>query len=105
MRKQISVLALLLVMVAATQAFAQTATVVTQSGQRLRGEIVSMAGYDNSGYDNQQYGNRRSGTDNRAGEFVTMRIYGREEQIPTTDIAVIDFTGSGNFSRAEMERA
>jgi len=100
MRKQFFVLTLLLVLVAATQAFAQTATVVTQSGQRLRGQIVSMGGYDNSGYGNEGYGGY-----NTSGDSITVRVNGRNQQIPIGDVAVVDFTGSGNVSRAEMDRA
>ena len=48
-----------LLLFGATEVYAQTGTVVTHSGQRFRGQIVSLGGY-NTGYDNSgNYGNSR----------------------------------------------
>jgi len=79
---------LALVLVGAVEVYAQTATVVTQSGQRFRGQVVSMG---DSGY---------GGSD-----AVVIRENGRERRIPIQDVALIDFTGSGNAPRNETMRA
>ena len=65
------VLAMLVMGVA--QAFAQTVTVVTQSGQRIRGQLIEM-------------GNGRD---------LTVRVNGRDRQIVVDDIEVVDFVGDG----------
>jgi hypothetical protein len=85
MRKSVLISALLTVFVAgATQALAQTATVVTYSGQRVRGQIVDM---------------RNSGS-------LTVRANGRDSRIPLGDVMMIDFMGNGtNIPPNELARA
>src|SRR5436189_1078367 len=78
---------LALLLFGAAEAYAQTATVVTNSGQRIRGQIVSM-GQDNN------FGNY----DNAYGDSVVVRTNGRDRQIPIQDVTVIDFAGNGNVS-------
>jgi len=77
----------------ATEVYAQTATVVTQSGQRLRGQIVSMG--MNNGYSNG----------NDYGDTVVMRIAGRQRRIPANEVAFIDFVGDGTIPQNELNRA
>jgi len=78
-------------LVGAAEAHAQTATVVTQSGQRFRGQVVSMG--DTYG----NYGN--------SGSAVVVRANGRDRRIPVEDVTFIDFTGNGNVPQNEMARA
>ena len=84
----------------AAEAYAQTATVVTHSGQRLRGQILSLG----SGYDN--YGNF-GGFDgnNDYDAAVVLRVNGRDRQIPVQDVAFVDFAGNGTVSQSELNRA
>jgi len=85
---------LVLLLFGAAEAYAQTATVVTNSGQRVRGQIVSM-GQDNN------FGN----SGNAYGDSVVVRTNGRDRRIPIEDVTVIDFAGNGNVSQAELNRA
>jgi hypothetical protein len=85
MRKTFIIPALLaMLVVGAAQAFAQTATVVTQSGQRIRGQVVDM---QNDG-------------------SIIVRANGRDSQIPIGDVMVIDLVGNGtNIPPNELARA
>ena len=85
MRKHFILPALLaMLVVGAPQAYAQTATVVTQSGQRIRGQVLNMGGYDD----------------------LTVRYNGRDRQIPMNDVVLIDFVGNGtNIPESETARA
>lgn len=85
MRKRLIIPALLAMLVlAAVQAFAQTATVVTYSGQRVRGQLVDMGNDGN----------------------ITVRTFGRDQQIPVGDVMMIDFVGDGrNIPQGELARA
>jgi len=68
--------------VGATQAFAQSATVVMRSGDRVRAEVVDM------------------------GAAFTFRINGQEQQVPINDVVLIDFAGDGrNIAPAEVAKA
>jgi hypothetical protein len=102
---------LALMVFGAAEVYAQTATVVTHSGQRFRGQIVSMGGsYDNYGngnYGNGNYGNGNYGNGNygNAADAVVVRVNGRDRQIPIQDVAVIDFAGNGNAPPNELNRA
>src|ERR1700730_7547533 len=89
-RKILIIPALLAMLVAAAvQAHAQTATVVTHSGQRVRGQLVEMGSYGDVNYGD-----------------VTVRFNGRDSQIPMGDVAMIDFVGDGrNIPQAEAARA
>src|SRR3984893_11703955 len=89
-RKILIIPALLAMLVAAAvQAYAQTATVVTHSGQRVRGQLVDMGSYGDVNYGD-----------------VTVRFNGRDSQIPMGDVAMIDFVGDGrNIPQAEAARA
>ena len=85
MRTKLIIPALLAMLVVGTaQAFGQTATVVTHSGQRVRGQIVDMGNYGS----------------------VTVRAYGRDQQIPMSDVMMIDFVGDGrNMPQRELAAA
>lgn len=75
---------LAVLVVGAAQAFAQTATVVTYSGQRVRGQIVDMG---NSG-------------------SLRISANGRDSRIPMSDVMMIDFMGNGtNIPPNELARA
>jgi hypothetical protein len=89
-RKTFIIPALVAMLVAgAAQAYAQTATVVTHSGQRVRGQLVDMGSYGDVNYGD-----------------VTVRFNGRDSQIPMGDVAMIDFVGDGrNIPQAEAARA
>jgi hypothetical protein len=81
----------------ATEAYAQMATVVTHSGQRFRGQVVSMGGHsDYSGYGDYN---------NSYGDTVVIRENGRDRRIPIGDVAFIDFAGNGFAPRNEINRA
>lgn len=61
---------------------AQAATMVLKSGERVSGELVDMGG---SGF--------------------TVRVSGTTRQIPTAEVAVIDFAGDGtNFPQSELDQ-
>jgi len=90
---------LALLLFGAAEAYAQTATVVTNSGQRFRGQIVSMAQDNNFG----NYGNGNYGDVN--GDAVVVRTNGRDRRIPIQDVTMIDFAGNGNVPQAELNRA
>jgi hypothetical protein len=66
--------------VAVTAAAQENATFTLRSGERLQGQLVDMSG---------------------AGFSVS--VNGQQRQIPTNDVAVIDFTGSG-ASQADWDR-
>jgi hypothetical protein len=89
-RKTLIIPALLAMLVAgAAEAYAQTATVVTHSGQRVRGQLVDMGSYGDVNYGD-----------------VTVRINGRDSQIPMGDVAMIDFVSDGrNIPQGEAARA
>src|SRR5258706_1224654 len=102
---------LAVVLFGATEVYAQTATVVTHSGQRFRGQVLSMGG-DSGGYGNYgsgSYGNGNYGNGNRDtgyyGDNVVIRVNGRDRQIPLQDVALIDFAGNGTVSQNELYRA
>lgn len=66
----------------ATQAFAQTATVVMRNGDRVQAEVLEM------------------------GANFTFRINGREQQVPINDVVLIDFAGNGrNIAADEVSKA
>lgn len=94
---QFSTVLLALLLFGTAEAYAQTATVVTNSGQRFRGQIVSM-GQDNNFGNSGNYGDAY-------GDSVVVRTNGRDRQIPIQDVTVIDFAGNGNVSQAELNRA
>src|SRR5919108_3698844 len=50
----------------------ENATITLRSGERLTGQLLDMGGVG-----------------------FTVRVGGQERQIPTTDVAIIDFTGGG----------
>jgi len=85
MRTKLIIPALLaMLVVGAAQAFAQTATVVTHSGQRIRGQLVDMGNYGS----------------------LTVRAYGRDREIPMDDVMMIDFVGDGrNMPQRELAAA
>jgi hypothetical protein len=85
MRRYLIAPALLAMLVfGAAQSFAQTATVVTHSGQLLRGQLLQ-AGSDGD---------------------VMIRFNGRDRQIPLGDVMMIDFLGDGrNIPQSESARA
>lgn len=98
MRKILIIPVLLTVFVlGAAQAFAQTVTVVTHSGQRVRGQLIDMG---NGRFDR---GNGRVDMGNDGD--VTVRSNGRDSRIPIPDVAMIDFTGNGNVQQNELARA
>jgi hypothetical protein len=111
MRKILMIPALLtLLVLGAAQAFAQTVTVVTHSGQRVRGQLIDLGnpGYDggnggnggyNGGADTGNYGGLGDGGD------VTVRNNGRDSYIPILDVALVDFTGNGSVQQNELARA
>ena len=66
--------------VVATQA-QESATLVLRSGDKVQGQLVDMGGVG-----------------------FTVRVNGQERQIPTNDVSVIDFTGSGDVSDADLNR-
>jgi small nuclear ribonucleoprotein (snRNP)-like protein len=100
MRKILMIPALLTVLVlGAAQVFAQTVTVVTRSGQRVRGQLMDLG---NSSYDT---GNRGSYGGPSNGGDVTVRINGRDSRIPILDVMMIDFAGNGNVQQNELARA
>lgn len=67
-------------LVVSTQA-QESATLVMRSGEKVTGQLVDMGGVG-----------------------FTVRVNGQERQIPTNDVAVIDFTGSGDVTDAEWGR-
>lgn len=67
-------------LVVSTQA-QEGATLVLRSGEKVSGQLVDMGG---TGF--------------------TVRVNGQERQIPTNDVSVIDFTGSGDVSDADLNR-
>jgi hypothetical protein len=79
-----------------TEAYAQTGTVVTHSGQQFRGQIVSIGA-------NGSYGS--SGNYDNFGDSVVVRVNGRDRRIPVQDVAFVDFAGNGNVSQSELNRA
>jgi hypothetical protein len=83
MRKQFLIPIVLGVLaLGATQAFAQTATVVMRNGDRVRAEVLDM------------------------GANFSFRINGQDQQVPINDVVVIDFAGNGrNISQDEINKA
>jgi len=67
-------------LVVSTQA-QESATLVMRSGEKVTGQLVDMGG---AGF--------------------TVRVNGQERQVPTNDVSVIDFTGNGDVSEAELNR-
>jgi hypothetical protein len=66
----------------ATQASAQSATVVMRNGDRVRADVLDM------------------------GANFTFRINGQEQQVPIGDVVLIDFAGNGrNISQDEINKA
>jgi hypothetical protein len=83
MRKQFLITALAgMLALGSAQAFAQTATVVMRTGDRMQVEVVDM------------------------GAAFTFRINGTERQVPINDVVLIDFAGNGrNIPPDEISRA
>ncbi len=83
MRKPLFIPVLLgMLALGATQASAQSATVVMRGGDRVQAEVLDM------------------------GANFTFRINGREQQMPINDVVLIDFAGNGrNISADEISRA
>jgi hypothetical protein len=83
MRKQFLIPIVLGVLaLGATQAFAQTATVVMRNGDRVRADVLDM------------------------GANFSFRINGQDQQVPINDVVLIDFAGNGrNISRDEINKA
>src|SRR4029450_4197127 len=67
-------------LVVSTQA-QENSTLVLRSGEKVTGQLVDMGG---TGF--------------------TVRVNGQERQIPTNDVSVIDFTGSGDVSDTDLNR-
>lgn len=67
-------------LVAGTQA-QESATIVLRSGEKVSAQLVDMGGVG-----------------------FTVRVSGQERQIPTNDVAVIDFTGNGDVSEADWNK-
>lgn len=67
-------------LVVTTQA-QENATLVLRSGDKVTGQLVDMGGVG-----------------------FTVRVNGQERQIPTNDVAVIDFTGGGDMSDADWAK-
>jgi len=84
----------------ASEVYAQTATVVTHSGQRIRGQIVSMG---DTGYGGGTYRNNRNAND--FNDSIVVRSSGRDQRIPIQDVAFVDFAGNGTVSQTELNRA
>jgi hypothetical protein len=80
MKRTVVALAVAAFAFANTAAAQENATIVLRSGERLSGQLMDMGG---SGF--------------------TARINGQERQIPTNDVAVIDFTGGGG-SQSDWDR-
>jgi hypothetical protein len=59
----------------------ENATLVLRSGEKVAGQLVDMGGVG-----------------------FTVRVNGQERQIATNDVSVIDFTGNGNVSEADLNR-
>ena len=77
-----SILAALIVGAVAVSTQAQeSATIVMRSGEKISAQLVDMGG---AGF--------------------TVRVSGQERQIATNDVAVIDFTGSGDLSDADWAK-
>lgn len=74
LRRSIIAAAAVVALVAGAQA-QESATLVLRSGDKVSGQLVDMGG---SGF--------------------TVRVSGQERQIPTNDVAVIDFGGNGDVS-------
>ena len=74
----LSTAALVLTGIGAAQ---ENATIVLRSGEQLSGQVVDLGG---AGF--------------------TVRVSGQERQIPTNDVAVIDFSGGGNVSSSDWEK-
>ena len=88
---------LALLIFGATEAYAQTGTVVTHSGQRVRGQIVSIGASGSYG----GFGNY----DDYSSDSIVVRVNGRDRQIPVQDVAFVDFAGNGTVSQNELNRA
>jgi small nuclear ribonucleoprotein (snRNP)-like protein len=67
-------------LVVSTQA-QESATLVLRSGEKVTGQLVDMGGVG-----------------------FTVRVNAQERQIPTNDVSVIDFTGNGDVSEADLNR-
>jgi hypothetical protein len=67
-------------LVVTTQA-QENATLVLRSGDKVTGQLVDMGG---AGF--------------------TMRVSGQERNVPTNDVAIIDFTGNGDLSASDWAR-
>lgn len=83
MRKTLLTSALAAVLVfGAAQAFAQPATVVLRNGDRVQADVLDM------------------------GANLTLRIDGREREVPVGNVVLIDFAGNGrNIAADEISRA
>jgi hypothetical protein len=79
-KRTILAAATVLALVVSTQA-QENATLVLRSGEKVSGQLVDMGG---TGF--------------------TVRVNGQERQIGTNDVSVIDFTGNGDVSDADLNR-
>jgi len=79
-KRTILAAATVLALVVSTQA-QENATLVLRSGEKVSGQLVDMGGVG-----------------------FTVRVNGQERQIATNDVSVIDFTGSGDVSDADLNR-
>ena len=79
-KRTILAAATVLALVVSTQA-QENATLVLRSGEKVSGQLVDMGGVG-----------------------FTVRVSGQERQIATNDVSVIDFTGSGDVSDADLNR-
>jgi hypothetical protein len=76
MLKRAALVALCFGFLASAPSFAQEqATIVTKSGERISGSLVDMGGVG-----------------------FTIRVGGNDRNVPTNDVAVIEFTGAGTLS-------
>jgi hypothetical protein len=79
-KKAVVALSMAAIAVAGTAAAQENATFVLRSGERLSGQLMDMGG---AGF--------------------TVQVGGQQRQIPTNDVAVIDFTGAG-ATQADWDR-
>jgi hypothetical protein len=80
-KRTILAAAAVVALAAGTQA-QENATLVLRSGEKVAGQLVDMGGVG-----------------------FTVRVNGQERQIATNDVSVIDFTGNGDVSAADLNRS
>ena len=81
MLKRMSFASLAVVAMVAGTAAQENATIVTRSGEKISAQLIDMGG---------------------AG--ITVRVNNQDRQIPTGDLAVIDFSGNGDVPAADWAR-